>query len=301
MPITFKEAVTSRGFVRRADGGTLTRRYCVFGSTDEVAIYSAALSETPTTFDGFIRSAIGPWEPMGGDFSMLTVEYASGNAASGGNAEVPAGEAPADGPPPSGSLGEDQPMPASISFSTTGGTAHITQSLQTMASVQSAALGGGAGPATHNAIGLTNDGVAGCDVITAKMEFRWQHQLPFVTFRKMRDLMRLTAKTNKLKWKGFDPGELLYLGAEGQSGLSLWTLTHGFAFNENLAAGNADLVISRIGGVADITLPEKRGWDYVWVAYRPTITGVELFPLPRAAYVERVYREANFTDIGLGS
>lgn len=299
MAVVFQEDAKSRGFTVTQDGTKLTRIFVCYGSSDELEIYNAARADLPTFFDGLIRTAIGPCEMFGGRFARLTVEYASGRAGgSGANSETPAGEAPGELPPSAG-LGADDPMPQSITFSTTGGTAHITQSISTTHKIRAVSAGGGAAPNNANAIGLRRDGVDGCDVVAPKMEFTWQHQVANVTFAMMRALMKATAKTNDRIWKGFQIGELLYLGAEGQSGeRALWTITHRFAFNENLAAE----VIARDGaGAADITLPTKAGWEYVWCAYQDTITGDQLYPKPIAAYVEKVYRDTNFALIGLGA
>lgn len=299
MSATIKEHSKSRSFVTTADGTTFTTRWVIFGTDNELEVNSLLLA-LPTFANGLIRTKIGQAEPQGGGLWYADVEYANGRGAA--NNEVPAGEVPEDGPPPSGSASSDSNMPGTISFSTTGGTAHITQSIKTRVSVRSTALGGGAAADNRNAIGLKRDGVEGCDVVTAKMEFRWQQKRAQCTFADMRNLMKCTAKTNDADWKTFKAGELLYLGAEGQPGdRGAWVITHAFAFNENLAAGHADLVIARVAGVADITLPSKKGWDYVWCAYRDTIAGAELYPLPVAVYVEQVYREVNFGDIGLGA
>lgn len=298
MAVVVKEDAKSRSFVTTADGTVFTTRWVIIGSENELEI-NAALLDLPTFADGLIRTSVGPAEPQGGGLWFASVVYGNGRGTA--NNEVPAGEIPEDGVPPSGGIGPDGNMPGSISFSTTGGTSHITQSLDTVARIKSTALGGGVAPDCRNAIGLKRDGVEGCDVITAKMEFRWQQKRRKVTFADMRTLMRITAKTNTAAWKSFLPGELLYLGAEGSPAeRGSFMVTHAFAFNENLAAGSPDLVISKINGVVDIQLPAKRGWDYVWCAYKDTLTGNEIYPLPIAAYVERVYREANFADLGLG-
>lgn len=302
MAVVFQEEAKSRSFTRTVDGTKLTLRYVCYGTDNELTLYDAARSDLPTFFDGLIRTAIGPAEFLGGRFATITIEYGSGKfAGDAAGREVPAGETPPD-LPPSASLGEDDAIPATLSFTTVGGTSHITQSLSTVHAVKATSKGGGVAPDTRKAIGLRRDGVDGCDIVVPKMEFTWQRMFATITFRDMRNLMKMTAKTNNAIWKGFQVGELLFLGSEGQSADSGgWSVTYRFAFNENLPNGDERLVISKVAGVADITLPSKKGWDYLWCAYEDTITGDQIYPLPIAAYVEQVYHADNFANLGLGA
>jgi len=301
--VVFQEEARSRSFTRTVDGMRLTLKYYCYGTDNEITLYNAARADLPTFFDGLIRTAIGPADFLGGRFATLTIEYGSGKfAGDAAGREVPAGETPPDLPPSAG-LGGDDPIPPTLSFSTVGGTAHITQSLKTEHAIKALSKGPGNAPDTRKAIGLRRDGVDGCDVVAPKMEFTWQRMFAAITFNNMRDLMKMTAKTNNAIWKNaFQPGELLFLGAEGQSADSGgWSVTYRFAFNENLAAGDERLIISKVAGVADITVPSKKGWEYLWCAYEDTITGDQIYPLPIAAYVEQVYHADNFANLGLGA
>jgi hypothetical protein len=50
-----------------------------------------------------------------------------------------------------------------------------------------------------------------------------------------------------------------------------------------------------------VTLPEVRGWDYVWSRFAPQVLNNELAPRTVGIYVEQVYREDNFAALGIGT
>jgi hypothetical protein len=52
----------------------------------------------------------------------------------------------------------------------------------------------------------------------------------------------------------------------------------------------------------DITGIVKRGWEYLWVRYEYSVdaTAKALVKNPLAVYIEKVYEEDNFADLGIG-
>lgn len=160
----------------------------------------------------------------------------------------------------------------------------------------------GTAPDMQGAIGVTIDSVQGCDILVPKMEFSLSRQRLFVDFPYIRTLRNLVGKTNNAEFYGFPPYTLLYLGCEPTSALgtlddgskfTFWNLCHSFAQEE-----------TKVNiGVGKITIPRKRGFEYVWARYNPVISGAQpqLAMHPTAVYVERVYDAGNFELIEIGS
>lgn len=152
----------------------------------------------------------------------------------------------------------------------------------------------GNAPDHSGAIGVTEDSVAGCEILAPKMEFSITTQRPEVTYDYLITLFNLVGKTNSGTFFGkFPPGSLLYFGAEPTQSLGqltsgeefpIWTLAHQFAYERTR------LSIS----VGAITVPKKRGWEYLWAhfGYSPASTGMKR--PPDACYVERVYEAGNY-------
>ena len=108
-------------------------------------------------------------------------------------------------------------------------------------------------------------------------------------------LFTLTGKVNSGAFKGFQAGEVLFLGASGaRRGTDPdddWEITFRFAASPN-ASGIS---------VGDISGISKKGWEYLWVRYADQEdTGSHaIVKRPVAAYVERVYDEGSFAGLGI--
>ncbi len=180
---------------------------------------------------------------------------------------------------------------SSFSFDTGGGSTHITQSLQTIARYSA---GAGPAPDFRGAIGVTTDSVEGTDITVPIYSFTETHYLPVavVTGDYKASLFWLTGKVNDSGFKGFSPGEVLFLGASGsQRGKEDWEITFRFAASPNVTG----LSIGPIAGI------NKKGWEYLWVRYADAEDQNVLVKHPIAAYVEKVYEEGDFADLGIGT
>jgi len=53
--------------------------------------------------------------------------------------------------------------------------------------------------------------------------------------------------------------------------------------------------------IGDLTIANKRGWDYLWVSYKTAVAanGKSLVKKPAAAYVEKVYPDGDFSTLGI--
>lgn len=150
----------------------------------------------------------------------------------------------------------------------------------------------GAAPDHKRAIGVTKDRIEGCDVYAPTMS--WSRTVPVlaIDLAYVNRIYRCVGRTNNAAFYGFARGEVLYLGCSGKvNNGRRWDVTHQFMSNPNLT--NIDVT-------DDIIVPSKRGWDYLWVGYEPEVSGNFLLQVPKAAYVEQVYREADFGQIGIG-
>jgi len=178
-----------------------------------------------------------------------------------------------------------------FSFDTGGGTVHITQSLSTT----SYAPVGATAPDFKGAIGVTDDGVEGVDIVVPK--YAWTEKVKLqataITAQYRTTLLSLTGRVNDATFKGFAEGEVLFLGASGsQTSHSDWDITFSFE-----AAPNAANLT-----VGDITAITKYGWQYLWVRHsqQSDTTAKRLTRRPIAAYVETVYNTGNFALLGIG-
>jgi len=200
-----------------------------------------------------------------------------------------------------GERGEEerrQPGDVTYSFDASAGTAHITNSLETVGRY---ANFGRAVPDYQGAINVTEDTVEGVDIYVPQLQLEykgWFHPSA-VTNDYVAQLMRMTATTNNAPFKGFAAGELLFLGPIGQrKNAESWEITFRFAASPN----ETDLQVGTITGIA------KKGWEYLWIRYEDALNSEsssgssprKLVKAPVHVLVERVYHASNYALFGLG-
>lgn len=182
------------------------------------------------------------------------------------------------------------------SFDFSGTTQHITRSLETVNRF------GLVAPDYKGLIGVTKDGVDGCDVVVPQARFsesRIRSDNSIDTTYK-RTIVRLIGKVNSAEFLGFERGEVLFLGASGSKrGDADWEITYHFA-----ASLNGEVSVTMLGESDEdvIEVINKEGWHYMWFGYKElkdddTNTLVKRI---QSAYVERVYDYANFADLEIG-
>ena len=171
-----------------------------------------------------------------------------------------------------------------FSFETSGGSQHITQSLETIASYPGGAECGGA-------INFDGENVNGVDIVVPVYNFSETHYLANATVTQAYKLLLFgaTGKVNTDAFRGFAAGEVLFLGASGsQRGEEDWEITFHFAASLN-----------RTGlTVGTITSINKKGWEYMWVKYKREAGTWKMVSVPDEVHVERVYETTNFTGEG---
>lgn len=294
MPPIIYEDSQSRKFTSSGKTASLTRKYNVRGTSDETEVYELAGNFSPILYDGLVRASLDA-DPKGGGVWTVDVLYSPidpQQAEAGGATE----------PQPPTSPGPNDPLGGSVSFETSGGTANIKQSKGTRSVTTRTGAGNDTGTQANNytltnqrAIGLTKDGVAGCDIQVPGLQFQIEVLRANCTDEYINTLSALTGTVNYgAAWRNRAAGTTLYLGASGRfTQKDRWTITHKFAYQPNVL----NLRISE-----DIVVPEKKGWDYIWVSYKEEVNAVlgQVVNVPDAAFVEYVYDNGDFAQLEIG-
>jgi hypothetical protein len=251
---------------------TVDLTYIITGTSDDIAAKAALAATAPSYYDGLVRQS-RHITPVGDPTETLTWE---------GTARY----APYDNSPPD--TGD-----STFSFDTGGGTQHITQSLSTVNSYAAS----GTPPDFGGAVGVANDNVEGVDITVPVYNFSETHYLAPATVdgAYKATLFSLTGKVNSDAFRGFSPGEVLFLGAAGtRRGTGSdddWEIQYRFAASPN----RTGLTVGAITGV------EKKGWEYMWVRYADDVDDAAkaLIKKPVAVYIEKVYDDAAFSGLGI--
>lgn len=296
-----------------ATNPSVTLKYLVLNAGDDEEIDNDVRSSefAPTTYMNLSKLEDYESSPKGGGVYAVEVHYGTPTPSSPAMGETPIADRdfvppiePADGmgddgnPPSEDDLASetqdaDSPLGPEWSFDTSGGTAHITQSLETISSTK---RGGGAAPDFKRAIGVQKNGggasIDGVDVGVGKLRISRTTNFRFITLNYLRELSRMTFTTNDAAWFTFERGESLFVGASGSHDGSEapWKITHNFEISLN----ETNILVCD-----GLTVPSKRGHQYIWAAYSEQIDGNDFLSLPNAAYVERVYRESSFRKLGI--
>jgi len=270
MPVTVKEKLGSGQLSKDDSGeaGSAELTYDIEGTADEDTALTSLKSAAPATHKGMNRQECGV-EPTDDKHRWTgTARYALD---------------PAD-------------SATRFSFDTGGGSQHVTNGLATVSKTPAP---GKTAPDFKGAIGVTPDNVEGVDITTPVFNFELTKYLDSVTTAYLGDVYALTGKVNNaqvvLTVNGatltFAAGELLFLGASGGKtvGKGQWEVTYRFAASPNR---------TNIA-VGDITVPAKKGWEYLWVRYEDAedAAAKALVKRPLAAYVEQVYETGDFSKL----
>ena len=177
-----------------------------------------------------------------------------------------------------------------------GGHQKITQSLET---VHKYAPSGKTAADHKGAIGVTDHGVEGCDIIVPKFSWTETWQLPIADYgwAYSQVLKAATGRVNASEFRGFPAGQVLFKGGKGSASSKDPTLIEiSYAFDQS-----DDVTAQTIG---DITGIAKTGWQYLWVQIRRDrhdATAKDYVRRPKSVYVERVYDSVAFATLGIGA
>ena len=197
------------------------------------------------------------------------------------------------------------PVSNTISIDTSGGTEHITQANTEnnagkagISGQQSYAAGGGAAPNLEGAINVEGDQVRGIDVTVPVFNFSetWTFPSFLLVTQYIGTLYELTGKINKEKWRVFDVGEVLFLGARAEMTRGAAACAVTFSFQ---ARPNSEFSVG--SGSNEIAGIEKGGWDYLQVTYDTVSEAGSIIKKPKYAYISSVYEGADFTRLLIGN
>jgi hypothetical protein len=266
MPTLWIEHVDSQDSVRSENetNDASTLHALVTGTEDHATAKAFIIANAPAAFDGLDLESYR-FNHLGGGVWDVHINY-SQKAVS--NLDV----------------GE-----SNFTFDTTGGTTHITNSLQT---IQRYPLPGKPPIDFKGGIGVTHDAVEGVDITVPVFRFAETHMLD-KTVDPDSILMAIfnnTGKVNGGVFRGFQAGEVLFLGASGtKTGDTPWTITYNFAASPNVTGLS-------VGGITGIN---KKGWEYLWVRFADTVDANRLIKSPIQVNVEKVYESGNFNDLDI--
>jgi hypothetical protein len=184
------------------------------------------------------------------------------------------------------------PLKRARSFDTTGGTQHKTQA-------EAESRFGSNAPDQQKAIGVDSNGVNGVDIVVPQLSWQESYDVPnsYVTSAWIRGVAGVTGTTNNAAFRGFEAGEVLFLGCSGsqewddQKGSGPWSLSFRFAASKNVTGET----------IGDITGIAKKGHEYLWVRYEDAVSSGSLLKKPKAVYVNKVYKDSNFSALGIGT
>lgn len=304
MPITWVEDSASRSStiyrLGRRDSSTRSRVFNVFGTADEDALHAACNTAISTTYPYWtypgaplvkLRAESYSVEYQGDTAWRVTINYEKGGA---------------DDATQSG------PLKRTRSFDTTGGQVHIMQARYRNAFNPSGELvygplGADDGASMYGAINVDDNGPQGIDIIVPQLQWTESYDVPstYVTSAYIRQVHLLTGSVNAATFRGFQKGEVLFIGVTGshdwddQKGNSPWSLSYRFLASPNRGADLGGLPADPIG---DITAWNKYGHDHLWIKYatQENAAKAQIARVPIAVYVDKVYPDGDFSKLGIG-
>lgn len=269
MAVRLREAHASRGSRTGVDDASVELVFMCLDSDDDLEIKAALIATgslpngAPDTYDGLPKSEVAI-EQLANEVWRGTVTYGNGDK-----------------------------QESVFSFDTGGGTtkiqrADVVDSAPVSLSLDPPDLGG--------AINYDGENVDGVDITIPALKYSETHYFDdaLVTLTYVKTLAQLTGSVNNDTFKGFDAGEVLFIGASGtKRGRGDWEITFNFELSSNLTSLDV--------GLAD-TL-DKKGWEYLWLYFKDTddTTANELVKTPHAGYVHEVYKPQDFSLIGIGT
>lgn len=266
---------------RRKSGTQIEREFKVSGPTEDDAARAELLAS------GDVPAALG-------DFVRVDKECGVEELATGLWLGTAIWKIPDEG---------EQEEPAinsfTVSIDISGQSQRITQAVTHVADYAPT----GKTPRTfYGAIGVTPDGIEGCDILIPQMQFVANYKIDavLITDTYIRETVpSIVGTMNAGAFLGYAAGELLLTRVSGtkrydaEEEIWVWDLSFGFSVSRNATA------IEIVGADGTITVAEKLGWDYLWIYYEDrTVTNAGMTytaKVPVSAHVEQVYWDADYS------
>jgi hypothetical protein len=263
----------------RKAASSYAKSYKIFGTADDTVLHSAINAEVSANGRYWQYPGVPGVQLMAESYSVsylgdeawhLTINYEKTGADDDATA----------------------PLKRARSFDTTGGTQHKTQA-------EAESRFGSNAPDQQKAIGVDSNGVNGVDIVVPQLSWQESYDVPnsYVTSAWIRGVAGVTGTTNNAAFRGFEAGEVLFLGCSGsqewddQKGSGPWSLSFRFAASKNVTGET----------IGDITGIAKKGHEYLWVRYEDAVSSGSLLKKPKAVYVNKVYKDSNFSALGIGT
>jgi hypothetical protein len=249
----------------------------------------------PLYYDGHRRGTL-QCRPVGGGWYQISVNYSN----AGVNAYEGWGVENSDGV---------VLIPNGISVDTTGGSEHITQAIK----ADGYEAAGPSAPNSYKAINVSGNQVNGVTKTVPAFNFTETWLVPawylMVGSKKegvgndgendpgaltpyAQTLREMTGTINKDKWRIFEGGEVLFLGARYDVSRASSLVPVTYSFSVQLSKNDFK--------VGDIEVYSKQGWDYMWIVYEDAIDANFPVKKPKYVYIDQIYEETDFRDLGIG-
>lgn len=287
------------GGLTTTEDGTLERevtlRWLVSGKASYFAAETWAIGMAPIFYKAHRRSRID-LRGLGNSWWEVSASYT--------NTAVPPEENEDDN--------EDQdepdaPVSNTVSIDTTGAAEHITQCNYINNAGQTGGVGGQLGyprpgtewPDMEGALNVEGDQVRGIDVTVPTFSFSetWTMPSQIVINSYLGTLYELTGTINNNKWRNFDTGEVLFLGARTEitRGASSCAVTFQFQARPT----KIDYSIGE--GENKIVNIMKGGWDYQQITYDTRSEAGSTVKRPKCVYISSVYEGKDFMRLRIGN
>lgn len=265
-----QELTTTRDIDGNPTAKTVT--YLVHGAADEEEAFALLQSTVSAYLDNLKISEYEINEVKGGGAYTYDVNYVKMSDAEYGDLN-----------------GTGQTV--KYSFDTSGGTANMKEALATR--VKLTALSDP--PDMNDGINWDGSQFNGVDVVVANIVESYSLGVAENKFTPdyKRKLAELTGTVNNAVFKGWQQGEVLFLGASASDSSAAGYVDVTFKFAISPGVGSLSF--------AGFTFPYKDGWEYAWAYYeQKNDSGKPVLPLAIAAYLCKVYKEEDFGQLGLG-
>ena len=243
--------------------------YIVYGPDDEDDVLAYAYSAVPKTMDDLDLDQISVKERIGENCWKITAEYPHKER---------------------NGTDQQQQQEPEFAFSISAGTKHITHSIRTIGNY---APPGETAPSYGGAINVNEKGeAAGVDIVSSTFSFTEKHfyDNSHITNTFKRNVASLVGKVNSGTFRGWEAGELLFVGADGSrkgnTAKDRWEIT----FRYRVSMNRTGVTVGNIS-ITD----QVNGWDYLWVRYENTINQKTLTKKIASAHLEQVYVYASFS------
>jgi len=206
-------------------------------------------------------------------------------------------------------------IPVSISMDTTGSTEHLTVAYPhpTLGPIyRGYAASDETAPDSYGAINVSGGRVNGVDVTVPT--FAWSETWLVPTWYLLSakkpadedrktdevkdpapgqpyafDLHNATGSVSEDEFRGFNPGEILFLGARFDASTSSTMVPVTYSFQARANQENIKF--------NDVTVEKKKGWEYLWIDYGDEVSEGVPVKFARYVYVDQVYKEKKLVDV----